>query len=159
MESFGYTLLSNLLQALNIIYPFAPLQEEDPSFDPSELIGKNGLNRMMTYKETTQPPARFDYKYRPDVEGKYGRIFTKEHIGKYSSKIKNICENVEKSTGITLIFSQLLPGGLVPIALALEEMGYKRYGNTKSLLSDPSVKLENAPKICNDYWRQNVFSK
>lgn len=147
MESFGYTLLSNLLQALNIIYPFPPLEEdEDPSFDPSELIGKNGLNRVMTFKETTQPPARFDYKYRPDIEGKYGRIFTKEHIGKYSSKIKNICENVEKSTGITLIFSQLLPGGLVPIALALEEMGYKRYGNTKSLLSDPSVKLENSPK-------------
>ena len=147
MESFGYTLLSNLLQALNIIYPFPPLvDEEDPSFDPSELIGKNGLNRVMTFKETTQPPARFDYKYRPDIEGKYGRIFTKEHIGKYSSKIKNICENVEKSTGITLIFSQLLPGGLVPIALGLEEMGYRRYGNTKSLLSDPSVKLENAPK-------------
>ena len=147
MESFGYTLLSNLLQALNIIYPFPPLvEEEDPSFDPSELIGKNGLNRMMTFKETTQPPARFDYKYRPEIESKYGRIFTKEHIGKYSSKIKNICENVEKSTGITLIFSQLLPGGLVPIALGLEEMGYRRYGNTKSLLSDPSVKLESAPK-------------
>ena len=151
MESFGYTLLSNLIQALNITYPFPPLQdEEDPSFDPIELIGKTGLNRMMTYKETTQPPARFDYKYRPDVESKYGRIFTKEHIGKYSSKIKNICENVErgtdKSNGITLIFSQLLPGGLVPIALSLEEMGYKRYGNTKSLLSDPTIKLENAPK-------------
>ena len=149
MERFGYTLLSNLIQGLNIIYPFQSLVEEkDPTFDPSELIGKNGLNRMMTYKETTQPPARFDYTYRPDVESKYGRIFTKEHIGKYSSKIKNICENVEVKTsnGITLIFSQLLPGGLVPIALSLEEMGYKRYGNTKSLLSDPTIKLENSPK-------------
>jgi len=144
MEGFGYTLLTNLIQALNIVYPFELLESEtEPEFDPSELIGIKGLNRIMTYTETTQPPARFDYAYR---ETKYGKIFTEPEIGKYSSKIETICKNVQGSTGITLIYSQLLPGGLIPIALALEEMGYKRYGNAKSLLKDPSTKIPNPPK-------------
>lgn len=146
MEKFGYTLLSNLLQCLNIVYPLPQLEEKDSKVDPIELVGKNGLNRIMTYKETSQPAARFDFTYRPEMEAKYGKIFSKSQIGKYSSKIKNICDSVEKSDGITLIFSQLLPGGLIPVALALEEIGYRRYGTTKSLLAEPDVKLENSPK-------------
>jgi hypothetical protein len=158
MESFGYTLLTNLNQALNIVYPLELLEslESEPTFDPSELIGEKGLDRIMTYTETTQPKARFDFAYR---ETKYGKIFTESEIGKYSSKIEKICKNVKGSTGITLIYSQLLPAGLIPIALALEEMGYKRYGNVKSLLKDPSTKVPNPPKYVmitgNPYYSPN----
>ena len=37
--------------------------KKDIKFNPSELIGKNGLNRIMMYKESTQPPSKFDFEY------------------------------------------------------------------------------------------------
>ena len=69
---------------------------------------------------------------------------SKEKIGKYSKKIEHIGEAILKSDGITLIYSQYLDGGLVPVALALEELGFKKYG-TKSLLKSSSVKLDTPP--------------
>ena len=54
------------------------------------------------------------------------RSFNRDHIGKYSAKIKAILEAIENSEGIVLVYSQYLEAGLVPIALALEEHGYQR---------------------------------
>ena len=50
--------------------------------------------------------------------------FSYDEIGKYS-KIKNICDCVLNSKGVVLIYSQYIDGGLVPIALALEELGFR----------------------------------
>jgi hypothetical protein len=58
---------------------------------------------------------------------KYGRIFSRGEIGKYSSKIANICAQIVKANGVVLIYSEYIGGGAVPIALALEEMGFTRY--------------------------------
>ena len=41
----------------------------------------------------------------------------------HSEKLKNMIL-------IILIYSQFIDGGCVPLAIALEEMGFKRYGNT-----------------------------
>ena len=43
------------------------------------------------------------------------------------------------STGVVLVYSQYIDGGLVPIALALEELGFTRGGNLKSLFKTPPV--------------------
>jgi hypothetical protein len=46
------------------------------------------------------------------------------------------------SNGIVLIYSQYIDGGVVPIALALEEMGFARFGSaeyTKPLFESPPV--------------------
>ena len=74
-----------------------------------------------------------------DIERKFGRIFSKEIIKKYSGKIHNIIESVEKSEGIVLIYSQYIDNGCVPIALALEELGLRRYGGN-NLFKDPTQK-------------------
>ena len=134
MESFGYTLLQRPLEALNIVYPDERIDNItiDTDFDPKYLVGKAGLNRIMSYKETTNPPQRKDFEYKY-----HERIFSPDEIGKYSSKIKNICDSVQNSTGITLIYSQYIDGGLVPIALALEELGLVRYGTVSSLFKTP----------------------
>ena len=68
---------------------------------------------------------RGDFEYR---DTKYGSIFSPTEIGKYSGKIKKICETIIHSTGVILIYSQYIDGGLVPIALALEELGFIRSG-------------------------------
>ena len=154
MESFGYTLLMQPLQALNIIYPSSELvrdlrsqqlnlevkdrkildnsKEETGSLYPQEkneeiikkIVGKNGLYRIMNRKEEKGTiPNIYDFEYKAGIE----HIFSPENIGKYSSKIAKICEIIQKSTGIVLIYSQYIEGGVVPIALALEEIGFGRF--------------------------------
>jgi hypothetical protein len=135
MESLGYTLLQRPLEGLNIVYPDERLtKSEDPKFDSKDLVGKVGLSRVMSYKESASPPSRYDFEYRSED---FGRIFSPNEIGKYSSKIKSITNQIMNSTGVVLIYSQYIDGGLVPIALALEELGFTRAGSVRSLFKQP----------------------
>jgi superfamily II DNA or RNA helicase len=137
MDAFGYTLLQAPLEALNMIYPNELLDQYSESYDFSQeefatlLTGKRGLANTMIYEEVYSPqPARFNFEYKKNVLDRYGKIFGQENIGKYSHKIASICDIVRQSTGIVLIYSQYIDGGVVPMALALEEMGFARYGST-----------------------------
>lgn len=147
MDSFGYTYLKEPLEALNIVYPsidFNERLEGEPTEDIiSDMIGKAGLSNTMTYKSVLGGQSlRYDFEYRPETEGAFGRFLSPSEIGKYSHKIAAICERIRNSTGIVLIYSQYIDGGAVPIALALEEMGFSRYGfssHTRSLFKTPPV--------------------
>lgn len=108
--------------------------------DSNELTGKRGLDRMMTYVDTKSPQEKGQFEYKKTTVEKYGRLFQRDIIGKYSSKIKCILEQIYNeqtglvSEGVVLIYSQYIDSGLIPMALALEEMGFTRYGqNAKSL--------------------------
>ena len=61
--------------------------------------------------------------------------------------LKNILDSIQNSEGIVLIYSQFLDAGLLPIALALEEMGFSRYGNTPSLFSDDTIEKVDSKKF------------
>ena len=149
MDTFGYTLLYAPLVALNIVYPNEILdkmiemnKEPDEMKDViSSFIGQEGLSNIVTYKEEVTPnPLRHSYQYKPEILNKYGSIFSPNEIHKYSQKIATICDCVKKSKGIVLIYSQYIDGGAVPIALALEEMGFGRFGTasyTKNLFKKP----------------------
>ena len=141
MEQLGYIQLQKPLEALNIVYPNDKLFEEDLDTDikVENLVGKGGLNATMTYSDSMKPPSKTNFKYRDEILELYGRIFSPEKIGVYSSKIKSICDNIINSNGVILIYSQYLDGGLIPIALALEEMGITRYGSVNSLFSKKPV--------------------
>ena len=156
MESFGYTLLQNPLESLIISYPTDNLKqaltditkEESKSnsksdseseerrifLDPKELTGKKGLSRMMNFIDEKSPPEKGLFEYKQSTLDKHGRIFSKELIGQFSSKIKCILDQIVSPTtgkvseGIILIYSQYIDSGLIPMALALEEMGFTRYG-------------------------------
>ena len=135
MEQLGYIQLTKPLEALNIVYPNLELfeKEDEAEIEIKNLVGKDGLSRVMTYKETISPPVKNNFNYREEILETYGKIFAPENIGTYSAKIKAICDNIIDSEGVILIYSQYLDGGVVPIALALEEMGITRYGSTSSL--------------------------
>ena len=156
-ETFGYVVLQEPISALNMIYPNENLdelstndelpenlgEEKDVEDIISKIQGKQGFNNVITYKTKDYPePLAYDFEYKPHVLKKYGRIFSKEHISKYSGKIAKICNIIENSKGIVLIYSKYIEGGLVPMALALEEMGFSRYGEasyTKSLFKTKPV--------------------
>jgi hypothetical protein len=110
------------------------------SIDPHLLTGKSGLERMMNFTDEKSPPEKGNFEYKQTTLEKYGRIFSRAEIGTYSSKIKCILDNIVNpdtdyvSNGIILIYSQYIDSGLIPMALALEEMGFTRYGeNVKPL--------------------------
>lgn len=114
-----------------------------PSIDPHLLTGKLGLERMMNFIDEKSPPKKGDYEYKKSTLDKYGRFFSQDQIGKYSSKIKNVLDSIVNpetgyiSNGIILIYSQYIDSGLIPMALALEEMGFTRYGeNVKPLFKN-----------------------
>jgi hypothetical protein len=104
------------------------------SFDPHQLTGKIGLERMMNFVDDKSPPIKGDFEYKKSTLENYGKIFSREIIGQYSSKIKSILDNIvnqetgKVSEGVVLIYSQYIDSGLIPMALALEEMGFTRYG-------------------------------
>jgi len=152
MDSFGYIALQQPLEALNIVYPFSEFDKKGGKSTPEEyeylisnMIGSQGLSNIVSFKETRgEHPLRYNYEYK---DAGYGRIFSPENIGKYSAKIAKICEIIKKSKGIVLIYSQWIDAGLVPIALALEEMGFSRYGSesyTKSLFKEPPTEPVDA---------------
>ena len=148
MDTIGYAVVQRPLEALNIVYPHTSLIEHmtdaDQEVDIASCIGKEGLQQVMSY-ESENTPMRQNFEYRPDfirnfknplIEGAPAstakssnahRIFAPNNIGRYSAKIKNICDNVISSDGIILAYSQYIDGGVVPIALALEELGFTRY--------------------------------
>jgi hypothetical protein len=153
MDSFGYTLLLAPLESLIMVYPNPKLddmiekqkilvkQDQELEFEQEEnreiiksIIGKTGLSNIMKYKTIYDPvPKRCDFEYNPKMLKKYGEIFTPDLIHNYSAKISNICNIIKKpSTGIIIIYSQYIDGGVIPMALALESMGFSRYASTSS---------------------------
>ena len=136
MDGFGYTVLQRPLEALNIVYPDNRLLDAASEIHPKDLVGKAGLSRILKYKEgSTAPFLRSEFEYKTSD---YSSIFLPEEIGKYSGKIDNICKLIKGSSGVILIYSQYIDGGLVPIALALESMGMRRAGNP-SLFKTPQA--------------------
>jgi len=104
--------------------------------DPHQLTGKVGLERMMSFLDSKSPPIKGEFEYRPSTMKTYGKIFSQSEIGKYSAKIKSVLDKIYNpnskrvSDGIILIYSQYIDSGLIPVALALEEMGFTRFGQT-----------------------------
>ena len=145
IDSFGYEKLQIPIQSLNIIYPNVILEQDkiQSKEQISLIVGKKGLEQIMDFQDNsfTKQPEKINYNYKPGVLIKYGRIFHKDHLFKYSAKISKICDTIRKSSpGIIMIYSQYIDGGIVPISLALEEMGFSRYGSasyTKSLFQKP----------------------
>lgn len=162
MDTIGYAAVQRPLEALNIVYPHPSLIEyinnPNDEFDIAACIGKEGLRHIMSYEEAGNPPMRLNFEYRPEFTRSFklprgesttktsSRIFAPENIGRYSAKIKNICDTVLRSDGIVLAYSQYIDGGVVPIALALEELGFTRYsaagGNSSLFRSRPTQAID-----------------
>lgn len=149
MESFGYTKLQIPLQALIMTFPSPTLDKLDGDYsdvDPdtakeiiSELVGKNGIGNAMSFKEERKQidDETFIYmKHRYEYKKGYEGLFSLERLRAHSSKIAYICEMIstQRSTGIIMIYTQYIDGGVVPMALALEELGFTRYGSNQQFV-------------------------
>ena len=113
----------------------------------NDLTGKRGLERTMEFIDSKNPPEKGSFEYKKWLLDKDERIFAPNKIGNYSSKINSICKSIlsddgQVAEGIVLIYSQYIDGGLIPVALALEEMGFSRYGDgANSLFKTPPTEI------------------
>lgn len=139
--SYGYRELQESLFSLTITYP---------SEDGKYITGKEILSSLM--KKT------LNHKYSYNDEN--NRIFEYENIGTYSCKIKSIIDNIINSEGIVLVYSQYLDNGLIPLALALEELGFSRINSKNNLLkSKKSINPYNIlSKNNNGSFKQGKYS-
>ena len=159
MESFGYAVLFAPIEALNIVYPneeiedlFAEEEEGGRDLDENAIaksIGKTGLETIMKHTKILDPPMRYNFEYKVKTgkskKSHIHRIFAPDEIGKYSGKIAEICRCIRQSKGIVLVYSQFIDGGIVPMALALEEMGFTRHSSTPSHNKNLFAKMPTSP--------------
>ena len=117
--------------------------------NPKQVV-KDGkeLMKHLKYMNIAFEPVNY-LKYS---NGKYSylkkEILNSEHIGEYAPKIARLCNYIKKSKGIVIIYSQYIEYGIVPLAIALEHLGYSRYVDSLSkhynLLTDKNTTLKYA---------------
>lgn len=100
-------------------------ESEQSGGSAENITGTKGLGRVVTFNNGK-------YTYKSEYKG----FFKMDNLVAYSSKMHKICKHILNSIGIVLVYSQYIDGGLIPMALALEELGYKHY---TSSLFEPSI--------------------
>ena len=138
----GCNALLGRIQALSMIYP--DMSESGKlSKQPKYFVGGKGLKNAMMYN--TKDITNFEYK--PEYINKGKGIFNNNEVGKYSAKIKTICEWIKDAEGVVLIYSEFIFGGIIPMALALEEIGYTRSSTIRpSLFKEDKTRKKNGLK-------------
>jgi len=109
-KKWGYKNLQQLSQAMDIVFPGETVN-----------LGEEGLKQIVNISENKDKQLQFEYKKNVP------HIFKPEQIGEYSTKMNTILNIVDKSSGVILIFAEYIWGGIVPLALALEERGFQRF--------------------------------
>ena len=125
--------------------PTTLLSHKKLYINPKELTGSEGLKRIMDYIDSKTPAIKGAFEYKKRVP----HIFEPDQIGNYSAKIKNVCESIYNSKtdtiaeGIILIYSAYIDSGILPMALALEEMGFTQFNKkSKTLLKSPPSSVD-----------------
>ncbi len=112
-------------------------------FGPSNIVYNNKKENNNIYSLFNKENNKYNYidKNKPTLYP------DKNNLGYYAPKILKICEYVKKSNGIIVIYSRLVPYGILPLALALEHMGYDRYtgddNKNNNLLSYDNINKNN----------------
>ena len=136
-KSLQYTLITTPLQLTNFCFPhrdFDTEQETDAIFN--KISGIKGLvNCFNATEKEVKKYKKLKYK-----SGIYKNLFSREKLKLYSKKIFNIMNIIEKSEGIIILYSNFIAGGCVPLACALEELGFDRYNEDNILHKDHVTK-------------------
>ena len=138
MEKYGYSQLQAPLQSLIIVFPHKNFEDIIEDGDLNELIGMRGLENNLKFEKKeikTGDEGKITIKCNYEYKAGVPRIFSEELLPQYSAKISNICSCIRESAdkmidglqihgGIIIVYTQYIYGGIVPMALALEEMGF-----------------------------------
>jgi len=118
-------------------------QDNFKSFQPLNIVyedevGSKGFYKFFRKSNTTSLNSKGDNNYKLSYNPKYKNALypDEKHLGLYSGKILNIMNIIKNTEGIILIYSNFLHAGLIPTAIALEHLGFSRYGTNNILEED-----------------------
>ena len=114
-------------QISNIVYPSIDVLQGEGEIDYSKMYGGKGFQNIMMPKIKNK---RRIFTYKKEYKKRIQKpIFDLKNIGKISTKIETILSGIKqkKSKGILFIYSEFIPSGIIPLALALEHMGFEKY--------------------------------
>ena len=119
---------TKLLQVGNMVYP----KVGEGPVPIHERYGEAGFDACF---RSAKGPV-YTYIGPPSEEG----FLDIDYIGNYSQKMKQILMSIQQSQGIVFIYTNWIKGGLLPLLIALEYNGYKKY-DKRSILNS-KVKRE-----------------
>jgi hypothetical protein len=134
-----------LLQISNLCVPKIGEENASLSHDNAlkhhlyrKIVEKNRIDFLKTYKN-----KQIQYTYKDDSIEDNGGIFTLDNLEKYAKKIAEIVKSSvacvqSGQDGLIFIYSRYKEGGAIPVALALEEAGFTKYGGIP-LLKNPQT--------------------
>lgn len=99
--------VSNMIQISNIVFPCGEFSKNG-FYKTFNSVGKSGWKYKLSYKE------------------EYLNCLNSKNLKKYSSKLNDIVNKILSSTGIVYVYSNYLYSSLLPLAIALEHVGFKR---------------------------------
>ena len=95
---------------------------------PRFCYGENGFNAI-----AKKLPRVNTYKFEDD---ELGKRFVGDELKKHGPKIYECIQNIEKSDGPVFVYTYYTSGGVLPMAFALEMLGYTRYGGVEPILEN-----------------------
>jgi hypothetical protein len=120
--------INRIIRAGNIVYPYK--QDENDSVRVDECISASGLKNTFSVRNKSRSQ---EYTYKKDILRMCGPFLDKDLIGEYSAKIKVILDLIERTDGIVFVYSNWIKSGVIPLILALEQNGYKKFSGEKVL--------------------------
>ena len=109
--------LSIASQYLNITYP-------------NQKRGEEGIKELFNETDEIIP---VQFAYRDTKEALHGA-----NLKNCAAKIAKILDFIKSSEGIVIVFSRFVTSGAIPLAIALEHLGFNRYG-VRNLLNRRNV--------------------
>lgn len=173
----GYSGIERGLQTSNIIFPNTSLLNGDIE-NPSNFYGSRGFYNAFDSKLTKQGRT---FSYKKDILDKFGPFLISSSINEYnkentqndihrftlkdfSTKLNSIIEYINNAKGIVYIYSQFITSGVLSLALALEQNGFKKYGDPKDQLLNIPDKYKPEPisyegKLKSEYQNPSIFKQ
>ena len=123
-----------LLDILNIVYPSSKtsnINEDNIKYIINNNTGKKGI--LQIFNNVSSLPLTFK-------NNNWNDMFKLDNLKNYSVKIDSICNKIKDcQNSVSLIYSEKFWSGVVPTALALEEMGYSRLNKKNNLLKNKKI--------------------
>ena len=124
-EKLQITDQTNGKQISNIVYPSIDMLNDDYDEDDinfKKMYGSKGLENLLDSKIKS---GRKIYNYKKNVPP----IFSLDYLQSISCKMYSILSGLrkKKAKGIIFIYSEFIQSGIVPLALALEHLGFEKY--------------------------------
>jgi len=127
------TMLDGRMQMANLTYPNQMYGIEGFDFHFSRTVGRGAGHNLHLF--SPKPSFNID------------SVFAGDALRAHAPKIHTIVEKVRKSKGICFIYSRYIKAGAIPLAIALERIGFQRKladGSIAPLLKGVS----HVPPIC-----------